>query len=284
MHTENEKKYLDLLQDVLYNGSYTSDRTGVGTLRTFGKSIEYDISESFPLLTTKKMAWKSIVHELLWFISGDTNIKYLNDNGVKIWNANQQDYAKRRELADLPIIEGDCGHIYGYQWRKFNDGFIGEVDQLKKLCEELKNNPTSRRLLVSAWNPLYIGPLDACLPPCHVLFQLFIDNDELSCSLYQRSADMFLGVPFNIASYSLLTYMIGSVFNLKPKKFVHFIGDCHIYTNHTNQVKEQLDRKIFNSPTLEVINRNQDLFNFKFEDFILHNYTSHPAIKANMAV
>lgn len=280
-----ETQYLNLLKDVLENGSSSDDRTGVGTIRSFGKSMEFDLSDSFPLLTTKKMAWKSIIHELLWFLSGDTNLKYLKENNVKIWDANAEDFKKRRTEHGIYTAEGECGYIYGHQWRNFVGSKNSEpVDQIKNICEELKINPTSRRLLVSAWNPSQIDPLDSCLPPCHVLFQLFVDNGELSCSLYQRSGDCFLGVPFNIASYSFLTYMFADIFDLKPKKFVHFIGDCHIYNNHIEQVKEQLSRTPYDFPKLKIINTPKDIFSFNIDNFVIEDYKYHPAIKADMAV
>lgn len=275
----SEKVYLELLNDVLTTGSHSEDRTGCGTIRSFAKMMKFDISNSFPLLTTKKMAWKSIAHELFWFLSGDTNLKYLQDNKVRIWDGNYLDFVKRRKEKGMETVEGDCGNIYGKQWRNFEG-----IDQIARLISEIKQNPQSRRLLVSAWNPKDVDPNISCLPPCHVLFQFFVDGDHLSCALYQRSADLFLGVPFNIASYSMLTYMVAQVCGLKPKEFTHFIGDCHIYKNHIEQVKEQLTRAAFPLPKLNVKNRHQTIFEFELSDFEIEGYESHPAIKAEMAV
>lgn len=278
-----EEQYLQLLKNVLENGVSSNDRTGVGTKRLFGQTLRFDLTKGFPLLTTKKMSWKSIAHELLWFISGDTNLNYLNANGVKIWNANQQDYVKRRNQAGLPTVEGDCGAIYGYQWRKFNDGFIGEIDQIKNLCDEIKNNPTSRRLLVSAWNPLQVDPLSACLPPCHYAFQFGINNNELTCMFNMRSTDLFLGLPYNIASYALLTHLFAKAYDLIPKEVIYVGFDCHIYNNHIDQVKEQICRKPYEFPTINIRNK-KDVLDFNIDDIEILNYMHHPTIKAEMAV
>jgi thymidylate synthase len=259
------KQYHELLNYILTNGVKKEDRTGVGTISVFGYQNRYNIEEFFPLVTTKKVHWKSVVHELLWFISGNTNIKYLQDNGVSIWN----------EWADK---NGDLGPVYGHQWRSFN----GQVDQLTNLIQDIKKNPSSRRLIISAWNPVDVPKM--ALPPCHSLFQFYIQNGEISCQLYQRSADAFLGVPFNIASYALLTYLIASVCNLKPKEFIHTFGDLHIYLNHIEQVKLQLSREFKPLPTVKINKDIKSIFDFKYEDIILENYDPHPAIKAPVAV
>lgn len=260
------KQYLDMLRYVLENGVDKMDRTGVGTLSVFGQQMRFDLSKGFPLMTTKKMHLKSIIHELLWFIKGDTNVKYLQDNGVRIWN----------EWADE---NGDLGPIYGSQWRNWN----GEgIDQLAQVVDKLKNNPNDRRMIVSAWNVSKIPEMH--LPPCHMMFQFYVANGKLSCMLYQRSCDMFLGVPFNIASYALLTMMLAQVCNLEPGEFVHTLGDTHIYHNHFEQVKEQLRREPLPLPTMRLNPQVKDINDFKYEDFTLENYECYGAIKAQVAV
>lgn len=260
------KQYLDMLRYVLENGVDKMDRTGVGTRSVFGQQMRFDLSRGFPLMTTKKMHLKSIIHELLWFIKGDTNVKYLQDNGVRIWN----------EWADE---NGDLGPIYGSQWRNWN----GEgIDQLAQVVDRLKNNPNDRRMIVSAWNVSKISEMR--LPPCHMMFQFYVANGKLSCMLYQRSCDMFLGVPFNIASYALLTMMLAQVCNLEPGEFVHTLGDTHIYHNHFEQVKEQLRREPLPLPTMRLNPQVKDINDFKYEDFTLENYECYGAIKAQVAV
>ncbi len=260
------KQYLDMLRYVLENGVDKMDRTGVGTRSVFGQQMRFDLSRGFPLMTTKKMHLKSIIHELLWFIKGDTNVKYLQDNGVRIWN----------EWADE---NGDLGPIYGSQWRDWN----GEgIDQLAQVVDKLKNNPNDRRMIVSAWNVSKISEMR--LPPCHMMFQFYVANGKLSCMLYQRSCDMFLGVPFNIASYALLTMMLAQVCNLEPGEFVHTLGDTHIYHNHFEQVKEQLRREPLPLPTMRLNPQVKDINDFKYEDFTLENYECYGAIKAQVAV
>lgn len=262
------KQYHDLLKEILSNGYKKEDRTGTGTISIFGTQQRYNLRESFPLLTTKKIHWKSVVYELLWFLKGDTNIKYLNENKVKIWN----------EWADK---NGDLGPVYGKQWRswKTNDGQI--IDQIKWVIDEIKTNPDSRRLIVSAWN---VGELsEMALMPCHTLFQFYVNNGELSCQLYQRSADVFLGVPFNVASYALLTKIIAKICNLKVGDFVHSIGDAHIYLNHLEQVNLQLSREEFALPDV-IINDIDNIDNISFDDIQLINYISHENIKAPIAV
>ena len=260
------KQYLDLLRDILENGVDKMDRTGVGTRSVFGRQMRFDLNEGFPLLTTKKMHLKSIIYELLWFIKGDTNVKYLQEHGVRIWN----------EWADE---NGDLGPIYGAQWRNWNgDG----IDQLAEVIETLKRNPNDRRMIVSAWNPSQLAAMH--LPPCHMMFQFYVANGKLSCMLYQRSCDMFLGVPFNIASYALLTMMIAQVCGLKLGDFVHVLGDTHIYHNHFEQVKEQLKRVPLALPQMKINPDIKDINDFKFEDFELQNYQSYPPIKAQVAV
>ena len=260
------KQYLDMLRYVLENGVDKMDRTGVGTRSVFGQQMRFDLSKGFPLMTTKKMHLKSIIHELLWFIKGDTNVKYLQDNGVRIWN----------EWADE---NGDLGPIYGSQWRNWN----GEgIDQLAQVIETLKHNPNDRRMIVSAWN---VGKIpEMHLPPCHMMFQFYVANNKLSCMLYQRSCDMFLGVPFNIASYALLTMMIAQVCGLEVGEFVHTLGDTHIYHNHFEQVKEQLSREPLHLPTMKLNPAIKDINDFKYEDFTLENYECYGAIKAQVAV
>ena len=260
------KQYLDLLRDILDNGVDKMDRTGVGTRSVFGRQMRFNLNEGFPLLTTKKMHLKSIIYELLWFIKGDTNVKYLQEHGVRIWN----------EWADE---NGDLGPIYGAQWRNWNgDG----IDQLAEVIATLKRNPNDRRMIVSAWNPSQLAAMH--LPPCHMMFQFYVANGKLSCMLYQRSCDMFLGVPFNIASYALLTMMIAQVCGLKLGEFVHVLGDTHIYHNHFEQVKEQLSRIPLELPQMKINPDIKDINDFKFEDFELQNYQSYPPIKATVAV
>lgn len=263
------KQYLDLLQKIMDEGQIKTDRTGVGTKSIFAYQMRFDLSKGFPLLTTKKLHLKSIIHELLWFIKGDTNIKYLNDNGVSIWD----------EWADE---NGELGPVYGAQWRHWKCENGQEIDQLADLMNNVKNNPNSRRLLISAWNVAHIDKM--ALPPCHCLFQLYVANNKLSCQLYQRSADVFLGVPFNIASYSLLTMMIAKVCGLEPGEFIHTLGDTHIYLNHINQVTEQLTRKPLTLPKMEILGEQKDIFSFKYQDFVLKDYNPYPAIKAPIAI
>ena len=263
------QQYLELMRHVLNHSHKKSDRTNTGTLSVFGYQMRFDLSQGFPLVTTKKCHLKSIIYELLWFLQGNTNIKYLNDHGVNIWN----------EWADE---KGDLGPIYGKQWRFWPDQRGGTIDQINKLLMEIKTNPNSRRLIVSAWN---VSELDhMALPPCHSLFQFYIADQKLSCQLYQRSADIFLGVPFNIASYSLLTMMIAQVTGLKLGDFVHTLGDAHIYLNHIEQVKEQLSRKPYPLPTMKINPDVKSIFEFKYEDFVLENYQCHPRISAPIAV
>lgn len=260
------KQYLDLLQDIMDNGTDKQDRTGVGTRSVFGRQMRFDLSLGFPLVTTKKVHLKSIIYELLWFIKGDTNVKYLQDNGVRIWN----------EWADE---NGDLGPVYGSQWRNWN----GEgIDQLADVIERIKSNPNDRRMIVTAWNPSKIGQMK--LPPCHMMFQFYVADGKLSCMLYQRSCDMFLGVPFNIASYSLLTMMIAQVCGLKAGEFIHTLGDTHIYHNHFEQVKEQLSRTPLPLPTMKINPLIKDINDFKYEDFELVGYESYGVLKGKVAV
>ena len=260
------RQYLDLLQDILDNGVDKADRTGVGARSVFGRQMRFDLAKGFPLLTTKKVHLKSIIYELLWFIKGDTNVKYLQDNGVRIWN----------EWADE---NGDLGPVYGSQWRNWN----GEgIDQLAEVIEKLKHNPNDRRMIVSAWNVSKIPQMK--LPPCHMLFQFYVANNKLSCMLYQRSCDMFLGVPFNIASYALLTMMIAQVCHLEPGEFVHTLGDAHIYHNHFEQVREQLTRQPLPLPQMKLNPAVTDINDFKYEDFELQNYQSYGKLTAPVAV
>lgn len=263
------KQYLDLLQYVLDHGTEREDRTGTGTVGVFGYQMRFDLSEGFPLLTTKKLHLRSIIHELLWFLRGETNIKYLKDNGVSIWD----------EWADE---NGDLGPVYGSQWRSWPDGHGGGIDQIANVVEQIKTNPYSRRLMVTAWNPAEIQ--DMALPPCHCLFQFYVDNGRLSCQLYQRSADIFLGVPFNIASYALLTMMMAQVCGLQPGDFVHTFGDAHIYKNHLDQVRLQLTRDPRPLPTMRINTEVHDIFGFRYEDFSLENYNPHPHIKGEVSV
>ena len=263
------KQYLDLMQKVLDEGQEKSDRTGTGTLSIFGHQMKFDLSKGFPLVTTKKVHLKSIIHELFWFLQGSTNISYLKENGVSIWD----------EWADE---NGDLGPVYGAQWRSWPDGNNGTIDQIENLINGINNNPDSRRHIVSAWNPALVDEM--ALPPCHSLFQFYVANGELSCQLYQRSADIFLGVPFNIASYALLTHMIAQVCNLKAGKFVHTLGDAHLYINHLEQAKLQLSREVMGLPELKLSSNVNNIFDFKFEDIEIVNYESHPAISAPIAV
>lgn len=263
------KQYLDLLKYILDKGIEKEDRTGTGTISIFGYQMRFNLEEGFPLLTTKKLHLKSIIYELLWFIRGDTNIKYLKEHGVSIWD----------EWADE---NGDLGPIYGYQWRSWPSYDGGHIDQLSRVINEIKNNPHSRRHIVSAWNVADIDKM--ALPPCHCLFQFYVANDRLSCQLYQRSGDVFLGVPFNIASYSLLLMMVAKVCGLKPGEFIHTLGDAHIYLNHLDQVKLQLTRQPRKLPQM-IINRDVDsILDFKYEDFKLIDYNPHPHIKGEVSV
>ena len=263
------KQYLDLMQKVLDEGQEKSDRTGTGTLSIFGHQMKFDLSKGFPLVTTKKVHLKSIIHELIWFLQGSTNISYLKENGVSIWD----EWADENE---------DLGPVYGAQWRSWPDGNNGRIDQIENLINGINNNPDSRRHIVSAWNPALVDEM--ALPPCHSLFQFYVANGELSCQLYQRSADIFLGVPFNIASYALLTHMIAQVCNLKAGKFVHTLGDAHLYINHLEQAKLQLSREVMGLPELKLSSNVNNIFDFKFEDIEIVNYESHPAISAPIAV
>lgn len=263
------KQYLDLLSHVMEHGTRKEDRTGTGTVSTFGAQMRFDLSEGFPLLTTKKLHLKSIIHELLWFLKGDTNTKYLNDQGVKIWN----------EWADE---NGNLGHIYGYQWRSWPTPDGNTIDQVSAVVDSLKQNPDSRRHIVSAWN---VGELEnMALPPCHILFQFYVADGKLSCQLYQRSADIFLGVPFNIASYSFLLMMMARVTGLQPGEFIHTLGDAHIYLNHKEQVKLQLTRGPRPLPSVKLNPEIKSLFEFSFEDFTIENYDPHPHIKGAISV
>jgi len=287
------KQYLELCKTILEKGTFKGDRTGTGTISYFGYQMRFDLSEGFPLVTTKKVFLKGIIHELLWFISGSTNIKYLVDNDVKIWNDWPYDvYKKSNEYQGETIEEfaekikasdefakkwGECGPIYGKQWRNF-----GGVDQLANLINDIKTNPNSRRLIISAWNPVEVK--DMVLPPCHSFMQFYVNEGKLSCQLYQRSGDVFLGIPFNIASYSLFTMMIAQVCGLKPGVFVHTIGDAHIYTNHLDQIKLQLSREPRKLPTMKINPNVKSIFDFKYEDFELLDYNPHGRIKGKVAV
>lgn len=263
------QQYLDLLETIRSNGTFKSDRTGTGTVSIFGHQMRFDLNQGFPMVTTKKLHLKSIVHELLWFLQGDTNIKYLKDNGVRIWD----------EWADE---NGNLGPVYGHQWRSWPTPNGGHIDQISNLIKQIKTNPDSRRLIVSAWNVADIDNMK--LPPCHCLFQFYVADGKLSCQLYQRSADVFLGVPFNIASYALLTMMIAQVCDLQLGEFIHSFGDAHIYTNHFEQVELQLSRSPHPLPTMKINPEVKDLFAFKYEDFTLENYVCDPAIKGLVAV
>ena len=263
------KVYLNLMERILKEGVEKHDRTGTGTLSVFGHQMRFDLSEGFPLVTTKKLHLRSIIHELLWFLSGDTNIKYLQENKVRIWD----------EWADE---KGNLGPVYGAQWRSWQTTDGRQVDQIAQLVDNLKNNPDSRRLIVSAWN---VGELDKmALPPCHAFFQFYVANGKLSCQLYQRSADVFLGVPFNIASYSLLVFMLAQCCDLKPREFVHTLGDAHLYSNHLDQAKLQLTREPMKLPTMKINPEVKDIFEFSYDDFELVNYEAHPHIKGEVAV
>lgn len=314
-----EEQYLDLLKDILKNGKFKDDRTKTGTKSVFGRQLRYDLSKGFPLLTTKKVFLKGIIYELLWFLRGESNIKYLIDNGVHIWDEwpykrfkiaqinnlklKIKNSAKRKELENKILTQeqfvqkinedskfaarwADLGPVYGVQWRKWKKHGKGEIDQIKEVVEQIKKNPTSRRLIVTAWNPTEIDEIvkSGGLPPCHTLFQFYVNDGKLSVQLYQRSADVFLGVPFNIASYALLLMMIAQVTNLKPGEFVHTFGDVHIYSNHIKQVKEQLKRKPRRLPKMVINSKVKDINKFKFEDFALENYNPHPPIKAPVAI
>lgn len=263
------KTYHDLLRHVLQHGHKKEDRTGTGTLSVFGYQMRFDLAEGFPLLTTKKVHLKSIIHELLWFLQGSTNIAYLKENGVRIWD----------EWADE---KGNLGPVYGHQWRNWPKPDGTHIDQISQVVDGIKKNPDSRRLIVSAWNVADIEQMK--LPPCHAFFQFYVADGKLSCQLYQRSADIFLGVPFNIASYALLTMMVAQVCNLKLGDFVHTLGDAHIYMNHLDQVNEQLSRAPKALPTMQINAAVHDIFSFKIEDFTLENYDPYPAIKAQVAV
>jgi thymidylate synthase len=263
------KQYLNLLEHVLDNGYEKSDRTGTGTKSIFGYQMRFNLEEGFPLLTTKKLHLKSIIHELLWFLKGETNVRYLQENGVKIWN-------------EWAGENGELGPVYGYQWRSWNTTDGKNIDQISGVIDSIMNNTDSRRHIVSAWN---VGEIDKmALPPCHILFQFYIAGGKLSCQLYQRSADIFLGVPFNIASYSLLLMMVAQVTGLKPFEFVHTLGDAHIYLNHIEQVKLQLGREPKKLPEMKLNPAVKNIFDFKFDDFILENYDAHPHIKGDISV
>lgn len=263
------KQYLDLMRHVLEHGDQKSDRTGTGTISVFGYQMRFNLKEGFPLVTTKKCHVRSIIHELLWFLKGDTNIRYLKENGVTIWD----------EWADQ---NGNLGPVYGYQWRSWPTPDGKHIDQISEVLKLLKTNPDSRRMIVSAWNVADIPNMK--LPPCHAFFQFYVANKKLSCQLYQRSADIFLGVPFNIASYALLVHMVAQQLNLEVGEFIWTGGDCHLYSNHLEQVEEQLSRKPFPLPQLLIKRKAETLFDYHFEDFEIVNYQSHPAIKAPVAV
>jgi thymidylate synthase len=263
------KQYHDLLEHILENGVKKEDRTGTGTISVFGYQMRFDLNEGFPCITTKKLHLRSIIHELLWFLKGETNIQYLKENNVSIWD----------EWADE---KGNLGPVYGSQWRSWPTADGRHIDQIKQVIDQLKNNPDSRRIIVSAWN---VGEIEKmALPPCHAFFQFYVADGKLSCQLYQRSADTFLGVPFNIASYALLTMMLAQVCDLKPGDFVHTLGDAHLYSNHLEQAKLQLSRDFRSLPQMKMNPNVKDLFEFKFEDFELVNYDPHPHIKAEVAV
>lgn len=263
------KQYLDLMNDILENGSTKTDRTGTGTLSVFGRQLRFDLSKGFPLITTKKLHLRSIIYELLWFLKGDTNIKYLKDNGVSIWD----------EWADE---NGELGPVYGHQWRSWPAPGGRSIDQISQVIEQIKQKPDSRRHIVTAWNPAEVDKM--ALPPCHALFQFYVADGKLSCQLYQRSADYFLGVPFNIASYALLTYMFAQQCDLAPGEFVWTGGDVHLYTNHLEQAKLQLGRDPFPLPQLKIKRKPASIFDYAFEDFEILDYQAHPSIKAPIAV
>jgi len=291
------RPYLDLMQHVLDNGARKEDRTGTGTLSVFGHQMRFDLSAGFPLLTTKKVFLRGIIHELLWFLAGDTNIKYLVDNKVGIWNewphANYikatgeqlplEDFVERIRSDEVFAKEwGGIGPGYGHQWRSWPTPDGGHIDQIKQVVEQIKHNPDSRRIIVSAWNVAEVDNM--ALPPCHTLFQFYVADGRLSCQLYQRSADIFLGVPFNIASYALLTMMLAQVCELEPGDFVHTLGDAHLYSNHLEQTREQLSRTTYPLPQMKINPTVKDIFGFTIDDFELVGYQSHPAIKAPVAV
>lgn len=263
------RQYHELMNFILKNGVKKEDRTGTGTISIFGYQMRFDLNEGFPLVTTKKVHTKSIIHELLWFLKGDTNIKYLKENGVSIWD----------EWADS---DGNLGPVYGYQWRNWPSRDGKTIDQIEQVLKQLKTNPDSRRIIVSAWNVADVNQM--ALPPCHTIFQFYVAEGRLSCQLYQRSADVFLGVPFNIASYALLTMMVAQVCDLKLGEFIHTFGDTHLYSNHIEQAKLQLSRELRPLPIMKINPDVKDLFDFKYEDFHLENYNPHPAIKAMVAV
>lgn len=263
------KQYLDLMRHVLENGTQKHDRTGTGTISVFGYQMRFNLADGFPMVTTKKLHLKSIIHELIWFLSGDTNIRYLKENGVRIWD----------EWADE---DGNLGPVYGSQWRSWPTPDGKHIDQITNIIHQIKNNPDSRRIIVSAWNVAEIENM--ALPPCHSFFQFYVADGKLSCQLYQRSADIFLGVPFNIASYALLTMMVAQVCDLQPGDFVHTLGDAHLYNNHLEQTKLQLSREPRPLPTMKINPDVKDIFSFKFEDFTLENYDPHPHIKGVVAV
>lgn len=263
------KEYLDLLRHILDNGVKKEDRTGTGTISTFGYQMRFDLSEGFPLVTTKKIHLKSVIHELLWFLRGDTNVRYLQENGVRIWN----------EWADP---DGDLGHIYGYQWRSWPDYDGGHIDQIRQALDQIRNNPDSRRIIVSAWNVADLDNMN--LPPCHALFQFYVSRGRLSCQLYQRSGDSFLGVPFNIASYALLTMMMARCAGLQPGEFIHTLGDAHIYLNHLDQIHKQLGREPRALPVMTLNPDVKDILDFRYEDFKLSGYDPWPTIKGAISV
>lgn len=279
------KQYLELMRHIKDNGTFKGDRTGTGTYSVFGYQMRFNLADGFPLVTTKKVHLKSIIHELLWFLSGDTNVKYLQDHGVSIWN----EWATAEQCARFGRSEGELGPVYGHQWRNFGatqnaDGSFSPdgVDQIAALVHDLKHNPNSRRLIVSGWNPQEANQV--ALPPCHTLFQFYVADGKLSCQLYQRSADVFLGVPFNIASYALLTMMLAQVCDLQLGEFIWTGGDCHLYSNHLEQTELQLSREPLPLPTMRLNSDVKDIFAFKYDDFTLENYQSHAAIKAPVAV
>lgn len=263
------KEYLNLLRHILDNGVRKEDRTGTGTISTFGYQMRFDLSQGFPLVTTKKIHLKSVIHELLWFLRGDTNVRYLQDHGVRIWN----------EWADP---DGDLGHIYGYQWRSWPDYDGGHIDQIRQALDQIRNNPDSRRIIVSAWNVADLDNMN--LPPCHALFQFYVSRGRLSCQLYQRSGDSFLGVPFNIASYALLTMMMAQCARLQPGEFIHTLGDAHIYLNHLDQVREQLGRRPRELPVMTLNPEVKEILDFRYEDFLLTGYDPWPTIKGVISV
>ena len=263
------RQYHDLMEKVLKQGVEKRDRTGTGTLSVFGHQMRFDLADGFPLMTTKKLFVKAIVYELLWFLAGETNVRTLQKNGVTIWD----------EWADA---NGELGPVYGHQWRSWPDGHGGTIDQIANLIADIKRNPDSRRLIVTAWNPADVPKM--ALPPCHCLFQFYVANGRLSCQLYQRSADIFLGVPFNIASYALLTMMVAQVTGLKPGEFIHSFGDAHLYLNHLDQAREQLSRRPYPLPAMRINPAVKDIFAFRYEDFALENYQAHPTIRAEIAV